>query len=182
MSRSSSSNERSSSSSSNDRDGSSKPSKTLTAAQLRSKEAQDYTTSLLKSHASFLTPIISSLSSSLSLSAAEIGIILGGSYLFFHLFAPAFLLPHLSALITLIIPINNTLLNIAKEEKGLKPVDSPQWSWFWVIYCGFGVVRGWVGIWRPGWKAWLEVIRTGGLICVGGPWFGYAGLVSLAWR
>ena len=105
--------------------------------------------------------------------------ILAGLYFCFLLVSPSFLLPHLSALITLIIPLQCTLQSIALDQaKTAKKADhAVQWCFYWVIYCLLEVSRGWVGIFRPGLKAMFEVIRTVALITVGGPWFGKAALV-----
>lgn len=157
-----------------------KPSKPPTLEELRSTEHAQYIDSLLTSHSGYLKPIILSLSSAFELSPTSISTGLGVIYLMFHLVMPAFLLPHLSALTTLIIPVTSTMMSISLEsdkKKSAEATDSSQWNFYWVIYCLFEFARGWVGIWVPGCKAIFEIIRTAGLITVGGPWFGYSGLV-----
>lgn len=157
-----------------------KPSKPPTLDELRSTEHAKYIDSLLTSHAGYLKPIILSLSSAFEISPTSISVCLGGIHFALHLVAPAFLLPHLSALTTLIVPVTGTMMSIAfdsDKKRSSEANDSSQWSFYWVIYCFFEIIRGWVGIWIPGWKAVFEIIRTGGLITVGGPWFGYTGLV-----
>lgn len=155
-----------------------------TADELREKEYMVFLESCLSSHGGYLKSPILSLSTSLAVSPLTTSYALAGIYLIILLFTPAFLLPHISALITLIIPIQASRQSIALEQSheknkdGKKAEDSVQWCLYWVIWCCFELVRGWIGVWRPGYKAIFEIIRTAGLITVGGPWFGRAGLVS----
>lgn len=174
----SSSTKSSSSSSKSSSSSSSKSAKPRTAAQIRQAESLEYITALLKSHGSYMRQPILSLSTSLSLSPTEVSTALAIIYFLLHLVLPAYVLPHLSALVTLIIPLKNTLVSVAKETKAKKNEDCAQWSWYWVVYGVLGILRGTLGIWNPGWKAGLEIVRSGALICVGGPWFGFEGLVS----
>lgn len=46
-----------------------------------------------------------------------------------------------------------------------------QWIWFWVFYVVVNGVRGFVGVYRPGWKGWYEVWRSVVLVVVAGPWY-----------
>lgn len=172
----SSSREKSSSGSS-----SKKPAKPKTLEEVRIAEQAHYVNSLLTSHAGYLKAIILSLSSAFEVSLTTTAAMIGAMYFMLHLITPAFLLPHLSALTTLIIPVTCTMRSIAFEKDKKKSgdaKDSSQWCLYWVSYCLFEFGRGWITTWAPGCKAVFEVIRTAGLITVGGPWFGYAGLVS----
>ena len=152
------------------------------AAELAAREEADYIIDSLSSHAGYLKPTLVSLASSLETSPRRIGIGLGLIYFCLHLISPAFILPHLSALVTLIVPIQATLVSVEAgldEKKGPKGAkDSAQWSLFWAVYGLVEFARGFVVIWRPGWRPIFEIIRTGILITVGGPWFGMSGLVS----
>ena len=52
----------------------------------------------------------------------------------------------------------------------------PQWIWYWVFYVLVNGVRGFVGIYRPGWKGWYELWRSVVLVVVAGPWYTKAAL------
>ena len=162
--------------------GTSKEDKDTKKAGDEDKESTKFADSLLKTHASYLTPVILGISSTLDLSREHASVVAGAIYFTLHLVTPVFLLPLLSSLVTLAIPVQNTLRCIAVEKaKGAKEAkDGPQWLYYWIIYGVFELIRGAVGIWRPGWKHFFEIARTFGLITVGGPWFGYQGLVSVS--
>ena len=129
----------------------------------------------LKSHGGCLAAPLLSLVSSLQVTATELGLALGIAYLLLHLALPVFILPHYSALVTLIIPIQSTLRSVALEGNG---EDGPQWCVFWTVYSALQMGRGMMGIFLARGMAEYEFIRTVILIAVGGPWFGKAGLVS----
>jgi len=54
----------------------------------------------------------------------------------------------------------------------------PQWIWYWVFYVLVNGVRGFVGIYRPGWKGWYELWRSVVLVVVAGPWYTKAALLE----
>jgi hypothetical protein len=151
------------------------------SAEVLEEEHQQRIQDFLTSHGGYLAKPIRSLSTSLDCPPQQLVYAIAFVYLLLHLVLPAFLLPHLSALVTLIIPVQCTMRSISLELKKGGPSaarDSSQWLGFWVVYCLFGLIRGWVGVCRPGYKAGLEIARTAGLCAVGGPWFGRDGLVS----
>ena len=146
------------------------------------KEAEDnalYQT-VLESHGGYLVSPIQHLSAQFSLPLLYTSGIIAAIFLILHLVVPVFLMPHLSALITLIIPIQTTLLSLNLEIKKAQGAarDSSQWLGYWVIYAVYEMVRGWIKVYRPGWTGALEVMRSVGLMAVGGPWFARAILVS----
>ncbi|WWD19731.1 hypothetical protein CI109_104195 [Kwoniella shandongensis] len=170
----SSSKKDSSSSSSKDKAGPS-ASQSKSVDQIRNAEYEALVQSCLASHAGYLHTPIGSLSSLLSLPQTTTLIILLSLFLFAHFYFPLFLIPHLSSTITLIIPIQNTVAAIQaeKDDKGKKG-EAGQWLLYWMIYCFLGWGRGWVAIYRPGWRGVFEVGRSGGLVLLGGGWFGRA--------
>ncbi|OCF61397.1 hypothetical protein L486_01045 [Kwoniella mangroviensis CBS 10435] len=142
-----------------------------------SSESRDdkLTSSYLKSHAGFLRPLILFLSTTTTLSPTIISLILLIILAFLHLYLPLFLIPHLSAPITLLIPIQNTIHCIVAEN-GKKKSDGAQWCLYWIIYCLTGWIRGAVQIWWPGYRGMVEIGRTSVLVLMDGPWFGRMGL------
>jgi hypothetical protein len=155
---------------------STKPSK-----EIRQAEYQVFVTNSLVSHGGYLAKPITSISSSLDLPAQLICYTLALFFFVLHIILPPFLLPHLSALITLTIPTQCTMrsIRIEMDKKSNNAArDSCQWLAYWVVYALFDFGRGWVGIWRPGWKAGFGIVRSAGLVAVAGPWFGREGLVS----
>ncbi|WWC64468.1 uncharacterized protein I303_107078 [Kwoniella dejecticola CBS 10117] len=138
-------------------------------------KADDRIHSYLNSHSGFLKPLILSFSSLTSLSPTIISLIPFSIFLVLHLYLPLFILPHLSALITLLIPIQNTISAIT-SEKARRKSDAAQLLLYWIVYCLLGWLRGGVQIWYPHLKGYFELARSAGLIVVGGPWFGRAGL------
>ncbi|WWD03759.1 hypothetical protein V865_001815 [Kwoniella europaea PYCC6329] len=175
-SKTSSSSKKPSSSSSSSSSRNSSPSSS-SSSRSSSSESRDHklSSSYLKSHAGFVRPLILSLSSTTTLSPTIISIVLISIFLSLHLYLPLFLIPHLSAPITLLIPIQNTIHCIV-AEKGKKKSDGAQWCLYWIIYCLTGWVRGAVQIWWPGYKGVVEIGRTSLLVLKGGPWFGRMGL------
>ncbi|WVQ66879.1 uncharacterized protein L199_005070 [Kwoniella botswanensis] len=133
------------------------------------------TSSYLKSHSGFLRPLILSLSTTTTLSGTIISLNLLFIFLSLHLYLPLFLIPHLSAPITLLIPIQSTIQCIV-SEKGKKKSDGAQWCLYWIIYCLTGWVRGAAQIWWPNYRGMVEIGRTSVLVLMGGPWFGRMGL------
>ncbi|WWC68278.1 uncharacterized protein I206_102201 [Kwoniella pini CBS 10737] len=140
-----------------------------------SRSEDDQVESFLKSHAAFIRPLIISLASTTTSSPTIISIIIFTIFLIAHLYLPLFILPHLSAPITLLIPIQNTILSIT-SEKNRKKSDSAQWLLYWIVYCLLGWARGCIQIWYPNLSCSFELGRSATLVVVGGPWFGRAGL------
>jgi hypothetical protein len=154
--------------------------KPLTSEQIREKEHKEFLLALLQSHAGWLNKPIASQSDTIVMDITYTSSILGIVYFVFLLISPAFLSPHISALITLVIPVQCTVRTVVMEKvKDVKQSqNAPQWVFYWVIYVLWGMARGWISTFRPGYKAVFEVVRTVGLVVIGGPWFGRAGLVS----
>lgn len=104
-----------------------------------------------------------------------------GATLFILLIAlPPSVTFHMSASLTLVIPLQNTLKSIALGHKSSsKAKDSAQWLAYWVTYTFLGMTGGWIGIVRPAW-AWLfELWKTLTLVILAGPWYGRQILVGV---
>ncbi|WWC91797.1 uncharacterized protein L201_006744 [Kwoniella dendrophila CBS 6074] len=131
--------------------------------------------SYLLSHAGYLKSLILPFSKTTSIPPLILSIILLAIFMLLHLYLPLFIIPHLSALITLIIPIQNTA-NTIISEKGRKKTDAAQSLLYWIIYCLLGWVKGAIQVLYPNFAGLFALARTAILILVGGPWFGRAGL------
>ncbi|ORX34600.1 hypothetical protein BD324DRAFT_162114 [Kockovaella imperatae] len=136
--------------------------------------------SCLKSHAEYLAQPTLIIAQSLGVSPLHLSYGVGAVILALHLVLPAFLLPHFSALFTLIPPVQSSLQSITLETKksGRDARDAAQWCIYWVIYTFFELARGSVSVYLPGVVPFFELSRSVCLIICGGPWFGRAGLVS----
>ena len=153
---------------------------TQTATEIREAEYKTFLEATLTTHAGYLSKPILALSTSLALSIQNIAEVLALLVLILHVLTPTYLLPHLSALITLVIPVQNTLHSLALDQQrdpnGSR--DSSQWLAYWVCYAFSELARGWMAVWRPGWKGAFEISRSIGLVTIAGPWFARAALAS----
>ncbi|WWC94985.1 hypothetical protein V866_001837 [Kwoniella sp. B9012] len=165
----------SSSSSSSSKKSSSSSSSSSSRSSSSESRDDNLISSYLKSHAGFLRPLILSLSTTTTLSPTIISLILLLIFLFLHLYLPLFLIPHLSAPITLLIPIQSNIHCIV-AEKGKKQSDGAQWCLYWIVYCLTGWLRGAVQVWWPGYRGAVEIGRSSVLVLMGGLWFGRMGL------
>ncbi|WVF70224.1 hypothetical protein IAT40_005013 [Kwoniella sp. CBS 6097] len=159
--------------------GKSSESSSSKSSQKASGNNQDaFVLSGLESHAGFLRPLVLQLSSITSFTPLHVLIILFTVFILLHLYLPLFLIPHLSAAVTLVIPIQNTIKSItAQKGSGSKDNgDAPQWLLYWIVYTIIGWMRGTMSLWRPHWRGVFEVGRSASLIVVGGAWFGRKGL------
>ena len=149
-----------------------------TATEIREAEYKSFLEASLTTHGGYLSKPILALSTSLTLSIQNIAESLALVVLILHLLTPTYLLPHLSALITLVIPVQNTLHSLALDQQrdpdGAR--HSSQWLAYWVCYALSEMARGCVAVWRPGWKGAFEITRSIGLVTIAGPWFGRAAL------
>jgi hypothetical protein len=98
-----------------------------------------------------------------------------------HLILPSPLLSVLFAPITILVPLKNTLFSVSREinEGKGKARDSSQWVLFWVVWAAAGCIEGWVRVYRPGWRGWIGIWRTGVSLGLAGPWLGKDALVGL---
>lgn len=169
----------------------SKSSSQKSAADIRHADYLKFLQLSLQTHAGYLCKPLQTLSASLTdsddlifgLSPLEtIAGILAVILFTLHLTTPTFLIPHLSAMVTLIIPLQNTIrsINLTVKKNGAgASQDSPQWCAYWLVFIVHQVVRDWLNVFRPGWSRVYEIARTIGLIMLGGPWFGHAAMVSI---
>ncbi|WVQ84628.1 hypothetical protein IAT38_006783 [Cryptococcus sp. DSM 104549] len=162
---------------------SSRSSKPKSSDEIREEESSAFIMSSLSTHAPLLTSPVLQLSSLLSTSPLPPLIFLLSTFFLLHLYTPLFLLPHLSAVLTLACPIYGTALTIlgelGKRDKGKKTRgDGAQWLLYWAVYVLLGWGRGAVGIWAPGWKGVFELGRDGVLVVVGGGWFSREGMMA----
>jgi len=150
------------------------------AAEIRQAAYRSLQKTSLTSHAGYSAKPIDAVAKSFQTDPDNVALVLGFIFLVLHLLTPTFLLPHLSALVTLIIPLQDTLLSLSYEISRNPGAgrDTCQWLAYWVVYVAFEMARGWVAVWRPGWKGAFEVGRSAGLVTVGGPWFSRDVLVS----
>ena len=159
---------------------SSSSSRAKSSAEIREAEDEALIVAQLESHGGYLAQPILSTANSLEIAPLTIVYFLAVIALAFHLVLPAFLLPHYSALITLIPPLQSSLHAVANEVKKKDAPDAAQWCVYWVIYAVFELARGVVGTFCPAWIPAFELGRTVCLVICAGPWFGKAGLVSLS--
>lgn len=165
----------------------------LTAEQVRAKEAQELTVTLIRSHLGYLARPL--LKTAEALETDRMTTLLSALIVFalLHIALPTFLVPHLSALVTLICPLQASLHTLAREldrhtkAKGepVRPVgDEAQWMMYWLVFFVWEGARSSVLVWRPGWTGVSEIARTLSLVGVGGGWYSRAILVGLhfSWK
>ncbi|KAK8853304.1 hypothetical protein IAR55_004008 [Kwoniella newhampshirensis] len=158
---------------------SSSSSRPISSDQIREEEYQAWVQNSLTTHAGFLEPLIQSISSFLSLPLTKTLILILSLFILAHLYLPLFLIPHLASALTLVIPIQNTTRCLRSEIEGKgRKTDTGQWLVYWMVFCVLGWGRGWIAIFRPGWKGFYELGRSAGLVLVGGGWYGRAALRS----
>ena len=150
------------------------------AAAIREAEYETFVKQSLQSHGGYIAKPILSLAESLEILPLHTSCIVGAVIVAFHLVLPAFLLPHFSALITLISPVQATMTSVSREVNKSSSKDAAQWCLYWVIYTLFELVRGLASVYQPGSSPFFEFGRTLCLVICGGPWFGKAGLVSVS--
>ncbi|WVQ97670.1 hypothetical protein IAU59_004784 [Kwoniella sp. CBS 9459] len=155
-----------------------KSSSTRSGEKASGDKGDAFVLSGLDTHAGFVRPLVLQLSSFASIAPLHVLIILFAIFILLHLYLPLCLIPHLSASVTLVIPIQNTVKSIAAQKSsGSKDNgDAAQWLLYWVIYTIFGWMRGTVALWRPHWRGVFEIGRSASLVVVGGAWFGRKGL------
>ncbi|CAD6565504.1 MAG: hypothetical protein TREMPRED_001413 [Tremellales sp. Tagirdzhanova-0007] len=107
-----------------------------TATEIREAEYKSFLEASLTTHGGYLSKPILALSTSLTLSIQNIAESLALVVLILHLLTPTYLLPHLSALITLVIPVQNTLHSLALDQQ--RDPDGARHSSQWLAY------------WKPG--------------------------------
>ena len=148
------------------------------SAEILEAEHETFVVGSLRSHGGYLAQPILSTAKSLEIAPLNLVYILAIVTLAVHLALPAFLLPHYSALITLILPVQSSLHAITCEVKKKDTADAAQWCVYWVIYALFELARGVAGVFFSAWIPVFELGRTICLVICGGPWFGKRGLVS----
>lgn len=162
---------------------SSSSSKLKSSTKIRQAEAQKLYLSSLPTHTGYLAKPLLSVSKSLSTNDFDflglsplqtLAFLLALIFLLLHLVIPSFILSQLSSLVTLLIPLQNTLnsINLDLNKGPGSSRDTAQWCTYWLVYVGFSTIRGLISAFRPGWRGVFELGRSVGLVMVGGPWFG----------
>ena len=156
---------------------SSSRSKPRSSEEIRQAEYDEFLASTLSIHLGLLYPAFRELCELTGLNARDTALVLAPCLLALFVSLPLKAQPHITYFL-MIQPLNNTLKSIADTKRLEAGLHAPQWLGFWLFWFAYSGLRGWVGVWRPGWMRVVELGGLVGVISMAGPWWSREGLVS----